>query len=192
MPAFEREEIEPVLSKIKAGYEHKVQDLRDLIPTGGRILNLGCDSGYESIALMWFLDASVVIGVDKDISKTEYMACKLKRDFDNCVEAKNYEWVTADDRKWLHTDVPKFLHKGYFPSFVMLDIALEDDFKSKLSEGHFHLAYCSSVLDKVHKDHSRVGVRSTIESVNSVLIPGGWFIYKRRQTRVVVPNVGAD
>ena len=178
MPEFPRDVIEPKLNDIEAKYKEGLQDLRKLIPIGGRVLNLGCAIGSETMALMWFLEAGEVIGVDKKhtlIFNAKQDIKQFKLDLENCQLSVDNKLVSPNNCEWW-CNLPPFLHEKRFPTFEEMDIVLEREFKSKLGQELYHLVYCSSVLDKIHECHGRDGVLSAIGRIYDILVPGGWFV----------------
>ena len=180
MPDFPSKIIEKKLCAIKSNYKDELQDLQDLLPEGGRVLNLGCTIGSETMALMWFLDAGEVIGVDNthgSIFNARQDLNTLNDDLDKCKLVVDSNLVSRDspETEWWN-NLPPFLRERRFPTFEKLDIASERDFIDKVGPHPFDLVYCSSVLYQVHDKQGKKSVISATKNICSVVISGGWFI----------------
>ncbi len=175
MPTFHRNYIESTLGKIYSEYQEYINDLKPFCDSGKKILNVGCDSGYETIALMWFLKADEVIGLDKDLSSVQSYALQLKHALDESIEAFRYSRVPKQDGEWWENEVPEFLRNAFFPEFAVTNISLVGE-TTLLAMDPFDLIYCSNVICHIHTNQGYDAVKSAIESIYEIAQLGGWFV----------------
>jgi len=168
-----RDQIEGHMKVIRK-YQEDIENLITYWTPGGKILNVGCSTGYETIALMWFLRANCVIGLDKNLSKVHTHALELKENL----------WVydfklpsngLVEDKKWWENEVPRFLREGHFPIFLEEDIS---QFYNNFPQFKtlFDLVYWSKVMGQVHEFQKRPAVISAIEGIYYMTKFDAWVI----------------
>lgn len=119
------------------------------------IADFGCSASEaktcsQSYALLWTLEATRVVVVDKDPEHICYA------------------------QKWLETYRTKHPYfKKYNLEFVVGDMTGRID---GLNEGEFELSYCQNVLYIVHKEKDLKGTQNAIDEMIRVVKPGGWVI----------------
>lgn len=175
MPTFYRSAIDTRLKTILWDYQEYISFLKKHCKPDGRILNMGCDSGYEAIALLWFLDAEKVWGINKDLTNVADYSLEFKRELTKSIEALQLTMVPPEDRRWWKKEVPKCLREGKFPEFKEQDIS-EMASAQKNWEREFDLVYCSSVLCHIHTYQGSKAVASAIQSAYFVTKPGAWMV----------------
>jgi SAM-dependent methyltransferase len=176
MSSFRREEIDQRLTTIKSDYFWRFEDYGDQFRSKSKALNIGCDSGYEALAIMWFLQAESVLGIDIDIGNVNTYAASLQTDLSEAKRSLNYQWVTDDDREWWQSSVPEFLKREIFPEFLECDaVSLSECLPSSKLES-FDLVYCSNVLCHIHTNQGSDAILATIGHVRDFLEEDGLFV----------------
>lgn len=176
MPPFPKDELESVLQTIASCYRDSIVGLRKYHLSGKKVVNFGCNGGYETVALMWFLDAEEVVGVDKTLCDLPNYASMLRELMNDCKEALRYAFVPPEDRVWWEVQVPGFLKEGRFPEFVEQDITRPTGPGTNLTDECFDLAFCSNVLCHIHTADGIEGTKVAIREMGRVVKPQGWIV----------------
>ena len=176
MPVLQREHIQQALSSIQGEYESVFEKLRHLPLAGEPALDVGCSSGYEAIAIQWFLGIKHVIGIDRDISTADQFVGALRADLADGREAVKLANLPQADREWWDSRIPQFLKDDRFPEFVQVELAHPGDLTRAIDTRLFGFAYCSNVLCHIHETHGRGGVRTAVDEILNALLPGAWFV----------------
>jgi hypothetical protein len=81
MPQCERSAIERIIdavqNKASEDWIRSLPQLDDI--KGGKVAHFGCANGYETLALMWTLDAHEVYGIDRNILPAERVLEDLQK-----------------------------------------------------------------------------------------------------------------
>jgi SAM-dependent methyltransferase len=158
------------------GYKEQILWLLDLNENYDSIANFGCNIGYETLALMWLLNAREATGVDKDgdsIRQAQSLLSNIQMDIQSIQMALHYNPnIPSQFRSELQSYVENLGHLP-FPTFVEGDMTE----MTSLPSNHFDLAYCERVLYHIACNRSgRVGdnVLSAVEEMARVVKPGGF------------------
>jgi SAM-dependent methyltransferase len=170
--------IETTISFVEE-YHYRIDWLNKLRLNISSVINLGCDKGNETIALMWFLNASEVIGIDNDHYDI-YWACDEIETFqanikdlsrklasDESIPDHIYAKGTALVSKYSNRPLPSFLHS---------DVTARIDSPSC----KFDLAYCERFMCHIACiNDNQVDEESVIVALSEiyrVLKPNGLFV----------------
>jgi SAM-dependent methyltransferase len=151
------------------------------LPRVRTILNVGCGHGRETFALMWALDATEAIGIDKDddpdvpdkIYTAQSLAWQIQnfsRIFDQAIAqlargcTKEY---CEELRAWFDGRVPSEIKSGTAPLFYKMNVSA----RCPQHPSGFDLMYCRYVLDKI-ADKDEGMLRSAIRNMKSRVRPG--------------------
>jgi len=135
--------------------QQKFEPLAVLKPVVSRVVNFGCwpnGGGLEPFALIWTLDASEVVVVEK---KDEYIRLAQKRieelikQVPDCFKSRQIRFLPPRD---MTSPIPE------------------------LSQNYFDLSYCERVLLQVYEGHGEQGLTEAIAQIAQVVKPGGWVI----------------
>jgi len=176
MPQFRRPELEFVLQTIASSYEDSIVGLKRYHLSGKKVVNFGCGGGYETVALMWFLDAEEVVGVDRTLCHLRNYALSLREWINESKEALPYAFVSEKDIDWWHNQVPRFLRGDRFPRFVQKDMVHPTEHDASLRDEYYDLAFCSNVLSHIHRDHGIEGAKMATKEMGRVVKPQGWIV----------------
>jgi len=172
MPTFQRDFLESEINKIYE-YETRLIKLKDFIEKNSRIIDFGCAGGYESLALMWILNAEEVVGVDRDITDCEEMLNQLKIKLVNTQQALPYAHTSPEDRNWWKKEVPIFLKENNYPVFIQGDISKPINI---IPDSDFDLAYCSNVLNHVFTQYGIEGLKNSAGQMKRVTKSNGFIV----------------
>ena len=171
----------------------KVEQLRSridwLLPLKDRftsILNPGCNDGYETIALLWFLNAKAAIGVDVDAQAIQWARVTVEHMREDLNQLRRAIESSID----IPTDLRRrmVLALGTYaqvplPAYQVADITLQID----LPSSSYDIAYCHKVLYNLASGASGASWRGTIfegiRQVSNLLVAGGLFVAIEPLTR---------
>ena len=182
MPIFQRQALQQALLSIEGEYREIMEQLTDLPARHGFLLDVGCASGFETIAMMCFLNADRVVGIDKDISKTDHFALQLQKDLADSIQALKYAHTSYDDHQWWSSDVPLFMKEGRFPEFFEADISTREALKVLSPVNSCAFAYCSNVLWHIHTNQGPASVMAAMKHIHELLYPGLGLWLKNQMT----------
>lgn len=140
----------------QAGLKQRHERLARLRASVESIVDFGCFNGSEPFALLWTLDATEIVVVEKEeeyLTETKVEYERLRRSPTGCMEGRSARFIVAD----------------------MSAIV------SELSSEHFDLAYCENVLYYMQDDLECV--QSAIDEMVRVVKPGGFVVTREQQFR---------
>jgi SAM-dependent methyltransferase len=112
------------------------------------IANFGCWKSHEPFALMWTLDATEVVVIEKEVLHLDLPKRELERLRNtSCLQGRSIEFIVAD----MSTTI------------------------DELPSDRFDLAYCENVLYQIYESGLQQ-VQSAIGEMTRVVRPGGWII----------------
>lgn len=158
------------------GHRTKIEWLLNFKERYESVAHFGCNIGYETLALMWFLKARETIGIDKDsdsINQAESLRINLQEDIQNIQRTLYYIRDLPDIYKQFQEHISKA--NLAFPTFITGDMTKTTD----LSSNYFDLAYCERVLYHIICDKSnraRANVLRAIKEMVRVIKPGGLIV----------------
>jgi SAM-dependent methyltransferase len=135
----------------KAGLQQHLMWLKPLSASVESIVDFGCWGSSEPFVLLWTLDASEVVIVEKEEDNLRWPKNEweiLRKTNPDSLIGRSVAFVTADMRK----PVPE------------------------LPSGHFDLAFCENVLYQIEMESGWQGVQDAIDEMARVTKPGGWII----------------
>lgn len=148
----------------------KVKLLSSLRKKFDKIAHFGCNNGNETLALMWLLNVTEIVGIDNEITD----------------QARDLQTKFQSDRPWvkLYLDLPHNIHPQFrefidrfdnlnFPRFIEGDMTTTID---KLPSNYFDLAYCERVLNQIVCEKSgqaQDNVSNAVNEMARVVKPGG-------------------
>lgn len=142
------------------------------------VVNFGCSIGYETLSLLWLLDAQEAVGVDKEQSSID-QARSMVRSFLEDIEAiRRTLYYATEIPEGLRSQVDTLLDecgKRVPPSFVVADMTNRTD----LPTDHFDLAYCERVLYHIACGDAKSvmsDVLFAVEEMARVTKPGGLIV----------------
>jgi SAM-dependent methyltransferase len=150
------------------------------------ILNPGCKYGYETLGLLWFLNADSAIGIDVEadaISWANRMAEDFKEDLGHLRDAcRNAAGIPPDLASQAASAVATYGELP-LPAFKQADITQQID----LQGSSYDLAYCHKVLYKLtsttNQGSWRDPILEAIRQVSRLLVAGGLFVAIEPLTR---------
>ncbi len=161
------------------GYRWRIDWLLDFNKDFPSILNLGCDKGYETIALMWFLNSKNALGIDKDPNHIDQANSSVRYfidDLNNLRRSLNYSSELPRNIFLKSTSLLKNMHNRTFPDFSVNDLTA----KASMPGDDYDLAYCERVLYHIASGENNEPknnlLRSAIVKVRRALKRGGIFI----------------
>lgn len=176
MTVISRIAIERTLIRIESEYRSVFEELRNLPIPGETAIDVGCSSGYEAIAMQWFLQVETVVGVDKDLTGVDQFSKVLRDDLSSSGDAVGFAHVPQSDRDWWFSEVPQFLRQGHFPSFEKVDLANTGALVETIEPGSCGFGYCSNVLCHIHDDQGPDAVQLALSQIMEVLRADAWFV----------------
>jgi len=173
MPTLNRYLLEDEINSIRSFLSRFETIPTDINFTSDKILNLGCSSGTETLALMWKFGSKETTGVDKNISGAKSRISRLRDLLKESNEAVKCPFISSKDLLWWNNQVPEFLKRYIFPNFIEADIV--DSLP--LPSSSIDIAYCSNVLYQIFdKQGKNKGVLSALSNIINVLKIGGHII----------------
>lgn len=156
-------------------HREKIEWLSSYRETFGSVADFGCNIGYETIALMWFLGAQEAVGIDKSESGIR-QALDTIRHFSEDLRSIWYyvnhiSELSQETRSYARSLVSKYSHCS-LPSYLVADITE----RTELPSDHFDLSYCERVLYQIACDDTQKeadGVQRAISELARVTKPGG-------------------
>ena len=148
--------------------QQKFQPLAVLKPAVSRIVNFGCwpnGGGFEPCALIWTLDASEVVVVEKKdecVRLAQEKVEGLRKRIPDCFESRLIRFLPRD----MTNPIPE------------------------LSQDYFDLSYCERVLLQVYQEHGEQGLTKAIAQTVRAVRPGGWVIACEQPTEDLPENTG--
>ena len=164
MPQFPRVDLEWCINEIEAEVKN-LQRLQTLDLLDGEVLNIGCTSAREPIALMKVLNTKKVTGINIEITQVHNSCSNLQVLLDEGRVAYKGLAITDDNRLFWQNTVPDFLKEGLLP-----DLIKENLMNCAHPSNHFDLIYSSGVLKHIDD------VKSAIDEMKRVLKLGGWAV----------------
>jgi SAM-dependent methyltransferase len=150
------------------------------------ILNLGCLAGYETIALLWFLNGDQAIGIDIDADAIRSSRSMVKTFIDDLKQLRLAPEPSIRSSKEFHRSIVSILETYGplpMPSFKEVDITRE----IALPRSSYDLAYCHKVLynlkGHLHEYSWQEVIFHAIGNVSTLLATGGLFIAIEPLTR---------
>lgn len=150
--------------------QQKFQPLAVLKPEINRIVNFGYwhrDDGIDSnepYALVWTLDASEVVVVEKDkkcVQAGQEIMEGLRKRVPACFKLHSIRFLLGD----MTNPIPE------------------------LRQNYFDVSYCERVLLQIYDEHSKQGLTKAIAQIVRVVRPGGWVIACEQPTEYLPKNV---
>ena len=172
-----------IISRVE-GHRWKGQFLQGLGLNGAKIVDFGCDLGYESVALAWYLEAAEVVGVDiaqSDIEQARTACTNLHDQIGHISSTLSYiPQIPANLRAQAHSLLGQYSHRT-IPTFLVADITQ----RTELPPDYFDLAFCERLLYHIACDDAKSGMRNTLSAVQEmvrVTAPGGIIVAIERTT----------
>lgn len=163
----------------------RVQKLQWLVEhniTAEKVVNFGCSTGSETLALMWMLGASEAIGLDineGNIQQAQNTLASVQKEMRKIWQMLSYypSEIAHNDRTWWNNEVPDFLKamlRGvYNVTYVVGDITQP----TGLPQGYYDVAFCDHVLYHIWYDEKRKNAEGdtqfAIKEMARVVRPGG-------------------
>lgn len=160
----------------------------DLGIPADKIVNFGCNTGEETLALMYHLDANEGIGLDinEEHIRNNQNDFAIFKEVLQTVEKKMQRispLKSDEERAWWNT-VPNFYKHKIFESTFSLEYVVQDiTIPSELPSDYFDLAFCDFVLHHIWYDEdglNQEATYSTIQEMARVIKPGGVIAIRER------------
>jgi SAM-dependent methyltransferase len=181
VPQFPRLGLDQHLVEIEYEVEN-LQQLQTLDFLNGEVLNIGCTSTREPVALMKILNTRNVTGINIEIIQAHNSCSDLQLLLDKGKAAYESSYITEDDRLFWQNTVPNFLKEGLLPCLIQ-----ENLMNCSHPSNHFDLIYSSGVLKHIDD------IKSAIYEMKRVLKLGGWVVIdgiQREKFREIFEEVG--
>jgi len=142
------------------------------------VVNCGCNIGYETLALLWLLDAQEAVGVDKDrdsIDQAQSMVGNFLEDIKAIRRTLPYAREIPQNLCLQVESLLDKYEKRVLPSFMVADITKTTD----LLNDHFDLAYCERVLYHIACGDTKSAMKDVlfaVEEMARVTKPGGLIV----------------
>lgn len=156
----------------------KIDWLSNLDRDFGAVVNFGCSGGDETLALVWFLDATEAVGVDKNRYAIDLASTKITIIRQQLDSIESYVDPILKESANLRVQVTDLLAECArlsMTAFVVADMTQ----RTTLPAEHFDLAFCEKVLYHIACDEVKPAMHSSLSAVQEmarVTRPGGLVI----------------
>jgi SAM-dependent methyltransferase len=121
-----------------------------LRPKVEKIINFGCWESDEPFALLWTLDASEIVVIEKEeihLIRPKQRLKTLNEVKPLCMDGRSVEFITADMSEKV----------------------------AELPSDYFDLAFCENVLYNLHEPYLKL-LQQVVHEISRIVVRGGWIV----------------